>query len=204
MDPSHPETPAPPTEQGEFAPWQAPATWPTAVGVISIVFGVLGLITYAWSSIAPFFPELFASYSGVAPSMKETMRIQRDTAPWVAGGSVLESLCSLLLLIGGIGMTGRRPWSTKAARTWAVLKLIVAVVATIIGFCVQRAVYAAMAKEAAPGSPAAATAGMGPVFVATMSLLGFAWAVVYPIFMLIWLSRPKVLAEIARWKLSPP
>src|SRR5262245_60768475 len=119
MEPTHPETPTPPTEQGEFAPWQAPATWPTAVGVISIVLGALGLLMYTWGSVMQFFPETYASYSGANPSMKETMRIQRETAPWMIGSGVLQSACSLLLLIAGIGMTGRRPWAPKTARTWA-------------------------------------------------------------------------------------
>ena len=36
---------APPTTQGDFVPVKPPETWPTVIGVISIIFGSLGVLT---------------------------------------------------------------------------------------------------------------------------------------------------------------
>jgi|GEM_PF-2778596 len=33
---------APPTTQGDFVPVKPPESWPTVIGVISIIFGSLG------------------------------------------------------------------------------------------------------------------------------------------------------------------
>lgn len=196
-----PTSQAPPTEQGDLVPWKAPATWPTAVGVISIVLGSLGALVWAWSALAPLFMGTFATFASANhPEMNATIQAQKDTAVWTVSAGSLNTITSLLLMISGIGLANRSPWSPGAARLWAMLKIPVAIFAVIATGITQRAMYQAMAKQ--PNGPSAAAAGMGSALTVFTGALSLAWGWAFPIFMLIWLSRPKVRAEIAGWKKS--
>jgi hypothetical protein len=168
------------------------------VGIISIVFGVLGMITYAWACIGPFFMNSMAAFAN-DPTMKATAQVQKDMLGWIVGSSGLNLLASLLLFVCGIGMTARRAWSTRLARTWAVSKMLIAIFAAVVTFFVQKATYAAMSSQSAPASPAATMAAMGGAFAVGTAIFTIAWSWAYPIFMLIWLSRPKVRAEYSKW-----
>lgn len=188
MPDPHPPTPAPPTEQGEFALPKARAVWPTVIGIISIVLGSLGALGYAWSCIAPYVME--SSFLANDPNVQASIQAQKDMRGWMVSSGVVNLIASLLLLIAGTGLSSRRSWGVSAARLWAVFKMLTAIFTAIATYIVQEA---ALANQSGGMAAAGSMFGM----VAIVFVLAWAWA--FPIFMLVWLSRPRVKAEYSRW-----
>ncbi|MBI4579084.1 MAG: hypothetical protein HY718_05235 [Planctomycetes bacterium] len=100
---------------------------------------------------------------------------------------------ALLLLVGGVGLVGRRRWGASAAKVWAVLRMLFVLVGLAVGWQMQQASFSAMSSSGRMG-------GAEQVVMGLSLVLGLVWAWALPVIMLIWLSRAKIKADIARWK----
>ena len=79
---------------------------------------------------------------------------------------------------------------------WAMIKIVVALIATVVGVMVQRQTMAAMQAS----NPAfALPPGMSTVMPVIGVVLGMLWFLAYPVFILTWLSKPVHKQEIASW-----
>jgi hypothetical protein len=189
-------TPAmtPPSEVDELPP--KPPGWPSAIGAISIVFGSLGLVCYGCGSIQT---ALSPWLAGMVPE---------DQRPPIAQGMQLFvqifQMCaatglSVWLLIGGIGLTRRRPWARAHTIGWSVAKLVLTVVATAIGVVFVGETIKQVNSQLA-GS------GGKPLFTVTVPMMlaffaiSLVWYFVWPIFLLIWFSRRAVKDEVVAWE----
>ena len=132
------------------------------------------------------------------------MDATKALAPLMLISAGLTIPIAIVLLIGGIGLTKRSPWSPKTCRTWAGLKMLLVVYSSIIGYLVQQAQMEAMQRmlEEDPNAPTAMVGFFGTL----MAIIGpviFVFAIVWgwalPIFMLIWFLRHKIKAEVAQW-----
>lgn len=117
-----------------------------------------------------------------------------DWTYWVVVSSVLTIVIGVILLVSGIDLLRRRLRAIKLGRVWAVLKLIFAVVGAFVGFLVQQGQIRQMSQQNFPVG--------GDLFV-VMSvvgvLVGILWSCAFPVFLLVWYSRPKIKAEYSRW-----
>ena len=148
---------------------------------------------------------MFGLFTSAMP--EEQAEIMNATEPlmplmMISGG--LTMVVAIVLLFGGIGLTKRSPRSPKTCRIWAVLKMLLVVFASIVGYLVQLAQMEAMQRmlEEDPNTPAAMVGFFGTlmaVFGPLTLVLGIIWGWALPIFMLIWFSRRKIKAEIAQW-----
>jgi hypothetical protein len=176
---------APPTQPGAL-PVAEPATkWPTVLGIIGIIVGVLGAMSAAWGIVSfSLFPEMMRAMPPEAVAAMEKMK------GLTIALSAVGLPVAVLLLASGIGLVRRRRWSVSTAKIWAALRILVAIAGSVGGVLMQDAMM-----QGNPGM-----AGMPAGFMRTMQMIGFAWGCGLPVFFLIWLSRAKIKAEVASWR----
>jgi hypothetical protein len=172
------------------------------IGVIAIILGSLATLGGCMSLGSSAMFGLFAS--AMPQEQAEMMDATKAFMPLMMIAAGLTTPIAIVLLIGGIGLTKRSPWSPKTCRIWAGLKMLIVVYGSIIGYLVQQAQMEAMQRmlEEDPNT-AAAIPGFFGTFMAILGpltlVLGIVWGWALPIFMLIWFSRRKIKAEIAQW-----
>jgi len=187
-DYSHPYAPPTQTAGPQLPP--RPSKWPTVIGIVAIAFaglgimgGFCGLVTMVtMPSMMPQDPATTAALSATRSS-------------WMVVQLLVGLGLTVLLLICGIGLLKRRPWSPKGCTRWAVVYIIFAVIGGILNFSMQQAQFASMSQA---GGPSPMPVGFGTLAL-LMSLLGFVWACALPVFLLVWFSRAKIKAEVALW-----
>jgi hypothetical protein len=204
----HPE--AHPAQPGAPAPRTAPgkpsggSTWPAVLGVIALVFGAAGMLNNLIGALSPFLLEAFTSalageIGGEAEeTVHMTMEITRAWRGWTVGLGLVGVVVSGLLLIGGIQLLMRRAASVQLLKTWAMVRMLMVVVAAGIGWRVQQQTFEALRgamgaeMDQVPAGLLGATAMFGTVF----SLL-FGWAL--PLFFLFWFARQAIKDEVEGW-----
>lgn len=199
-----------------------PTVWPTVLGIIATVVGGLGVLIYGCGSvIGPVMSNAMSTavqQSGSNNSMFEAqMRIQSQYMWWQIGSGVFAMGLSTLLLCTGIGLMRRRPWTRTSALTWAVLRMLHAILATVIGFrmsdvmfeAMQQAMQEAMQQQQSARGAGPAMPAMPFNFFGLMRSLGYAGAVVsllwywaMPIFTLVWFNRRTIKTEVASWRVA--
>jgi hypothetical protein len=189
-----------------------PTVWPMVLGVIATIVGSLGVLTYGCGSImAPVMSGVMSTVqqsSGGNAIVDAQFQVQADYM-WVQLAVNVMSLgLSTLLLCTGIGLMRRRPWTRTAAMTWAVLRMMVAVVATIVQMRINDAMWQAMqqAMQQQQQSAGAAMPGMPFNFFGLMRGFGYiggaisiVWYWAMPLFTLIWFLRRKIRLEVESW-----
>ncbi len=196
---------APPTAPGElaYARGGTPSNWPTVIGIIAIVLGILGILGGLWGMVAPF---VIGAFSSVLPSGADagTVNQIQGWRWWLVGNSLAATGIAVVLLRAGIGLAKRRPWARTTALTWAWLRICLVLAVSAVSAIMQHSVMTSLAQQ----DPT--IAGMGSAFATGMGLLTLCvsvlWGWAFPVFMLIWLYRRKIRAEMAGWTApaSPP
>ncbi len=180
---------APPREhQPDLLP-DEPPRWPTVVGVISIVWGSLGIICGGCGLASPLIMEAMlaqqASQQGMGP-MPDIMK----PGPLQMALGVVGLLWTVLLLVAGIMLTLRKPVARPLHLVYAVVNIILTIVGTIMGIASQQAV-----REWATNNPDnewAKQVLIQPEFAGYISIgLGAVIGLVWPVFCLIWFGAVK-------------
>lgn len=144
-------------------------TWAKVIGIISIVFGGLGVLCTPINLM-----NIRAN-----PHVREMFGPQLVTAQTVSGLAGIVS--AALLLAGGIYLLKRRRVGVTLHYVVAILNLVL-IVANLVAMLTM-----------APG-------GRMGMLVTVPSILGTILGAAYPVFLLIWLSRPPVRADTANWR----
>lgn len=196
--PLPPQPIAPPIVAGPLGRPPSRPVWPTPIGIISIVFGASGVLASVYGVAAPW---LFSSMSSLTRSMPSTT-VQFDPFSamrnWAISMTVVNGLGVLvaaMLLAGGIGLLQRKPWSATLLFWWAIVRIPLAIALTVVTIGMQQEQMSAMSQQPGAAIPAAFMSG----FVWFGSILSIAWYSAYPTFLLIWLTRPIVHAEVKKW-----
>lgn len=202
---SVPETPfpprpvAPPIVPGMLAKPPHVPVWPTPIGIIAIVFGAGGVLASLYSAAVPW---LFSSMSAWTPRTPgTTMEFDpfASVRNWAVSTTVVHGLGVLvaaMLLAGGIGLLRRRPWSVPLSLWWAVIRIPMALAVTAVTVGQQQEQMAMMSRQAGGMFIAAFTGG----FVWLAAIMSIAWYCAFPVFMIIWLLRPGVRADVRTWR----
>ncbi len=199
IPPTSPYPGAPPTTPGPIAMGQGRSAWPTAIGVISIVFGVLSGLSNAVQVISPLFME--AMQAGMPPEVRDQMRAQtavtRQWFPVTISIAAGQLALGILLLACGVLILARRRSGPSLTIWWAVLKIVLVAVSAYVGRLVQADMTKAMqASGQFPGGWFGMTAGLfGAVGIMMVLVTGWAW----PVFVLVWFSRPTIRREVSLW-----
>jgi hypothetical protein len=181
---------APPTQPGALRIVRR-AAWPSPLGVIMLVFGILALI---YGLLCFILPEFFATFtwSSDMPSMGELMA---GYTTWYAIDCAGIVIAACVAVAVGIGLMGRRAWALPLGLAWAVFKIIVVACDAVLTMLMGIDQFRSMA-ESDPSIPLAVVMGV-PIGSAAVVAL---WGWVLPVFLLIWLSRRPIRAEIASWR----
>lgn len=189
-----PIPPAPPT-QPELIPVAKPSSWPTAIGAICLVLAGFGLLCNVMTIGGQFATGMLTAFSlpGQAAALGE---IQEKWQAWNISVAVTTILAAFLLLAGGIGLLGRKQWSVRACAIWSVIKIIITVAVSGVGYFAQSDQFELLTQN---DPNAAAMRGFFAVIPVLSVLFGLLWGCAYPTFLLIWFSRAKIKQEVAGW-----
>jgi hypothetical protein len=199
---------APPTVAGALG--KERAAWPSTLGIMSIVLGLLGLLrhTCGLSSLLMGALTLGAGTAGQGSpgSSQGEQEMMRAYGMWTLASGAASALAFLLaawLLVAGIMLLNRRRSSVGQLRLWACLRIVVALLAAGAAFGANATLMSHAAKLGAsqgstplpPGASMMMMAGTG-IYAVVMLLVGIA----YPIAVLITLSRPWAKQEVLQWR----
>jgi hypothetical protein len=183
---------APPTQAGPLGGPLRPAGWPTAIGIIAIILGILDLLGGCMSAASPF---MMNSMKGLMPA-GYTIEYTPRLIAWTVGMSILLMILGGVLLSAGIGLLQRRAGAVRTVRAWAVAKILLTLVTVPVSYSIQQTMFESMRQQGmSPPGFAGFFAVLGPLSI----VLGLAWAWAFPVFVLIWLARGSSKAEIAKW-----
>ena len=189
----------PPTVAGELPP--KPIVWPKTLGIICIVFGVLGIMQGCFGVSSLFVVEWFST---VVPEEQAQMMSSSDALqPLLIISGVISFALAATLLAAGIGMVLRKLWSRKTVLIWSGTKIAFVVANSLLSYMVQKAKFEEMQEMMANDPNAAAAMSvfgqimmwMGMLFIVIWIIWG--WAL--PVFTLIWFSRKKIRGEVTSW-----
>jgi uncharacterized membrane protein len=192
----------PPTVPGEYAN-QPQTTWPQVIGVISLVYALLGMVCIPGSTAWLFFMEGFMkSMSGMDVVVPPMMKVI------TASLAVVGMSLGVVLLIGAVKTMRRRRGGPAVLKAWVVLRLLLVVVGLAAGLVMvpmqvemERSIQESTNRKAAEaGGPTVPFDEQGTrvtTIVITVGSAGF--FSVYPLFLGIWLTRRTIRDEVATW-----
>ncbi len=199
-------TMSPPPQQPGEIPAQ-PSTWPTVLGIISIVLASLGILTNLCGGVAAvFMPAIMGAIGDAAPKDDPMIKVQVELAhrfmAFNLANAVIVIGLGVILLSAGIGLARRRRTAVGKVKLWAIGRIIWSIPAAYATYVITDESLKMMQQAAADsGKPmpgggfATFMAAMGPISAA----INFAIWCAVPIFMLIWFSRGKIKSETSRW-----
>lgn len=190
-EPSQPITP--PRQPGALVARTEVAAWPTVVGIIAIVLGAGGILGGCMAIGSPWFTELMSMNM---PSGQVTVLeiVQEWRTLQMISGAV-AMVVATGLLIGGIDLVRRRARGVAVCRVFAVVKILFVMGNSVLGYAVVQQQFEVMSG---PGMPPGWGGGFR-IGAAVGVAFGVLWGWAFPIFLLIWFSRPGVKDTIAGW-----
>jgi hypothetical protein len=141
-------------------------------------------------------PQYLAMFEEVLPAeASEAMRASMPHPVVGVGVQVLVVGTAALHVLAGRRLWQRRQAGARLMRRWAALKIAVALVSGAVGLGVGLGQVEAM-RAAGPGSM---PAGVHPAMTLFSVVGGVLWLWALPVFVLIWLNRSTIRAEVAGW-----
>ena len=140
-------------------------------GILNVVFGAIGLICGGFGFLTL---VVMQSSSDMGNAIQSAMSAQYSGGYMTA---VIGLLLNIFLLTCGIGLLKERNWG----RTWSLGYAVLGIIHAVVG-----AIGAVIFAQA---GPAAMVAGFG-------AIIGTAIGVIYPICILIFLTRPNVVEAL--------
>lgn len=188
---------SPPTE-GEFVD-ETQSKWPTVFGVISIIIGSLGILCYGCNSVGTIMQPML---SGMAPQGQQAA----PPPPALQAFNIAQycgmALLGIWLLAAGIGVVKRSAWAPKALVGWAIVRLLLMVIFTVLSFVFMQQIVDAFNQQ----MQASQQGGQAPPFtmstgiMSIMVVVGIVFGSWWPITVLIWMRKPRVQQEIEEWR----
>jgi hypothetical protein len=147
------------------------SAWPIVVGVISIVLAAGGILNFGFSFI-----------DGLSGNIGRSI------------GSMVPMVIAIWLLISGVGVLRRQRSGAANLRNWAIVKLLFSFIC--IGVI---SVGASLSLEGLLEGMEMEGISIPPGLAYALIFAYLLWLISWPVFVLIWLSRPSVKAEVATW-----
>jgi len=162
------------------------------------VFGSLAILNGLYGIVSSVFAKPLGEWMRkLVPAGQATgMEGLADNVGLVIFNSFLALVAAVLLLVLGIGLVKRRAWSAKLAPIWAIIKIAVAMVG---GFVAYRVAQGQLDGVYNDPDMAGVSVGVADTMVVAIVGIGVLWALVLPVFMLIWLSRARIKEEVSKW-----
>jgi len=192
--------PPPPTQPGGFVRTPPPSSWPLALGIVAIIFGGGGLLVGCFGAAGLLFMDKVVELVEDSPGMTELTTASLQAATQHKGLQLgltgLGLILSLMLLLAGIGMLSRKRSSRTLSLAWSAMKMLFVPVHAGVAYYVGAPQLEAMQQDP---NMAQLPQGFiqGALIGQTVFMVAWGWAL--PVFLLIWLNRAKIRAEVAAW-----
>ncbi|UCD76345.1 MAG: hypothetical protein JSV91_05355 [Phycisphaerales bacterium] len=196
----------PPVTAGEVSEldFTAETKWPKVIGVISLIYAIIGLSCMSLSSVfmavLPLIPPIFRGGVEMPPFIRFTGLAQ----------SVLLVIVGIIMLTGAVGLLRRRQSAVAKLKLWAVLRLVLIVLSIVI-FVLTTPAQIQMARDQLEfrNDLLREQGQTDRIISRTDEQLWRSTAIrtgimtglqaIYPFFLGFYLSRKKVTDEIAEW-----
>ncbi len=163
--------------------------WPTVIGTIGIVLGIVllldsvdDLITVRWTAAE--WRRIFP------PDLADLIARSMPPAAWRAVSAAVEIGLAALLIVGSLGLRRRARHGVSLCRLWAWLA---------IGWVVVVIGRGTLWLEQHGGELPAVGTITWQVYVPFALVLAAALLLAYPVFLLVWLSRTAARSEYETW-----
>lgn len=190
---------APPTAPTYVARPQEPSRWPGAIGMVLIIVACFYLLGGVCGLMGPWLNEISVRFAPNAAT--EYAELNKRWQSWTLALAVMAIVLASVMLAAGIGVRGRRPWSIRLSRIWAAAQMALAIANAVVNqFVVSDTMKVMMLDASRRSSPIPGAFATGMQVGSKFTLvIGLAWGLALPVFVLIWLSRKRIRAEVAAW-----
>ena len=154
----------------------------TTFGILNIVFAVFGVFGMLGT---------IALFSMTGTSNNPVVKIMRESSAYTAWLKLmipLGLLTSGLLLAAGIGLLRLENWGRKLSIGYAVYAILIGILGLVMNFIY---LFGPLLKEAAQKQGPEAAGAIGG---AVGGSVGGCFGLLYPIFLLVFMTRPKIVA----------
>lgn len=194
------------------------ASWPTVVGIISIIYAAFGFLANGCGTAFVYIGNLTLSLVGLdAADFQVPTWLKVATTTMGVFGMTL----AILLLMGAIGLLRRKPSSVRLLRTWVVLAIVSTVVNIGIGFAaigpnieiqksIQEAVLDKVKEDGGdPDAPQFADLqkddeAMRREAIRNLAIFGGGLPMIYPLIVGFLLTGKRRSAQVEQWSESGP
>lgn len=163
----------------------------TVFGILNIVFGGFGLVGGCCGIAALSLPSVSTSWLPI-------VRANALLYGWFIFANSLGFIAAIALCAAGIGLLLLNEWARVLSIVYGVVAIIMGIVGTIMNFLFL--VPALMSRASEMQGPAAGRA-MG---AAIGGVMGGCFGLVYPILLLVFMTRPQVVAAFKAQPDMPP
>jgi uncharacterized membrane protein len=137
-----PQTPsgpamAPPIDYQEPFLQPQSSNWPKIIGIIAIVFGAVASLFGVLGLLAQLMVDKLAEV--VPDEQKEAMTASMQNQGMNILSTALQLGAAVLLIVGGVKLLGRKRSGVSICRAWAVLKILVVILASVISYSAVKA-----------------------------------------------------------------
>ena len=152
------------------------------LAILNLVFGGMGIFGTATS-----YAVLHAPLMANNPAVK-MMNAQSDYATWMRLAIPLGLLGVLMLLTSGVGLLKAREWARKLAVGYGIYAIIISLISIAMNY---RFVVAPLLEQSRNTQGAEAAGAIGG---AIGGVIGGVFALAYPIILLVFMTRPRIVA----------
>jgi hypothetical protein len=159
-------------------------------GILNIVFGVTGIFGIIFSYAMMHSPLIETN-----PALK-IMQQQPGYVAWTNIALPLGFVATLVNIVSGIGLLKARNWARKLAIGYAIFAIVSGLVSMGVNYIFLVGPMLAHAREAQGPEAAGAIGGV------IGGMMGGCLGIIYPIVLLIFMTRPKVVAACSQPKID--
>jgi hypothetical protein len=185
LPPPIPDTPTPRTLPTDLPPV---AGWPKTVGIISIVYGSIGILCNGCGVLKAVTGPMLTNWAkGMVPANQQAQMTSVPPSPLGIATASLGFLWAILLIVAGSMLVARQARARTLHLVWAVIQLGLWVMGLISGLEETKQQLAQMASQPTGGFKADQ---MKPVFYGVFACI-LVVLLIYPVFTLIWFGLVK-------------
>lgn len=179
-----------------YAPLPRPSSWPTVIGVISIVWGSFGLLGGCCSVGMTIFWEPYVEFiSSIVPpnqqqQQQEMLEQFGPDNPLMMVLMIISLALAILLIVSGIRVTRRRVSGVRLSKTYAYLYIPVVIASGLLTLSLQTSMST---------GPSPISEEFEAAITVASALAGVLFGCAWPVFLLIWFSRSSIKEETAGW-----
>lgn len=195
----------PPIEPGTLEDVEPASRWPTVIGVISMVYAVLGLLCSVGYAISTFMMEALMRMGGLevtAPPVIKVVGLVTSAAMFLLG---------VLMVFGAAGLLRRTRRGVVLLKRWVLLRVMLLAASAVLGVLLAPASVQMQKSIEESQIRQLEEAGQSGVMkpktdqehwrqLMIQSAVMLAVTAVYPVFLGVFLSRRKISEEVATWR----